>query len=419
MSYIFYTFGIRFYYFVIQLATIFGNKKAKLWINGRKNWRDQLKNNTKHWTDSAWIHASSLGEFEQARPLIETLKKQHPNLKILLSFFSPSGYELRKNYEFADFTLYLPLDTKKNAQQFFNIIQPKFSIFTKYDLWFHFISEAKTVNSKLILIAAIYESRSKYFKFPLRSVYKRMFEAFDAIFTQNEASKVVLEEQNLQNTEIQIAGDPRIDRVGNIAMNFEPIPAIKKFIGDEFCVIFGSSWQKDEKIFFEILQKCQSLEIKWIIAPHVIKSEKISETCKQFSDHAKYSEFIKNTKIEAKILWIDNIGMLNRLYHYANLAYIGNGFGDGIHNTLEPAAHTCPIFFGPNYKMFQEAVNMVQLGGAFSINSAEDLFQHLKDCYENQEKCREIGEINKSYITQNLGATEKIYNFIHENYLNP
>lgn len=401
-----YNIGIRAYRAVIGLAMPF-NPKAKFWVKGRKNWREKLSNAIDHDSDWIWFHCSSLGEFEQGRPLIEAIKAQKPKFKILLTFFSPSGYEVRKNYEVADYVAYLPLDTKRNAQDFLAILKPKLVFFVKYDLWLNFIACTQARNIPIILISVLLRPESSFLKSNFKSLYKTAFQGFHWIFTQDEASSNLL--RAFANCErLSVAGDTRFDRVAQLPKKFVPIPEIEGFINDRTCIVAGSPWPKDEAVLLPVISKLRRKDLCWIIAPHEIHPAHIDGHIDESEGKmAKFSE-IEDATAKTDVLWIDNIGMLSRLYHYASIVYIGGGFGSGIHNTQEAAIYGNPILFGPNYSKFQEAVDMVNAGGAISIKSINELETGIVNWLDNIDALTKAGGQNMNYMIACTGATNRI-----------
>jgi 3-deoxy-D-manno-octulosonic-acid transferase len=401
-----YNIGIRAYRSAIGLAMPF-NQKARFWVKGRKNWRENLKKAIDSKSEWIWFHCSSLGEFEQGRPLIEAIKAKRPKLKILLTFFSPSGYEIRKNYEVADHVAYLPLDTKKNAQDFLDILNPKLVFFVKYDLWLNFIAETQAKGIPMILISVLLRADSRFLKSNFKSLYKKAFRGFRWIFTQDENSRQLLK-SFAECDQISVAGDTRFDRVAQLPKKFVPIPEIEDFIMDRTCIVAGSPWPKDEAVLLPVISKLRRKDLCWIIAPHEIHPAHIDEHIDESEGKmAKFSE-IEDKKPETDVLWIDNIGMLSRLYHYASIVYIGGGFGSGIHNTQEAAIYGNPILFGPNYSKFQEAVDMVAAGGALSIKTADELEAGILNWLDDPDRMAETGSQNIAYMNSCTGATNRI-----------
>lgn len=404
-----YSLGLRFYYLLILLASLFNNK-ARLWIKGRKGIFDKIQKQVKSENNLFWFHTSSLGEFEQGRPLIEALKNKNNSIKILLTFFSPSGYENRKNYKTADYIFYMPPDSKKNARQFINLIQPSKAFFIKYEFWYHYLNQLKKNNIPVYLISANFRQKQIFFKW-YGGWFRKMLYKFAHIFVQNKKSEQLLKNIGLDN--ITISGDTRFDRVAEIAKQAKRIEIAEKFKQDNSIIIGGSTWDKDEEIIIEFINTSQR-KTKYIIAPHEIHESNIQRIIKSINKPViSYSSASINNVNDFQVLIIDNIGMLSSLYRYADIAYIGGGFGVGIHNILEAATFGLPVVFGPNYKKFQEAVDLVESGGAFSVDSYENLQIRFENLLENIET-NKAGKISKEYVLNNQGATSKILNEIGE-----
>lgn len=406
-----YNLGIRVYYVLVLIASLF-NHKAKLWIDGRKNLLKNLKNNIDPNSSYAWFHASSLGEFEQGRPIIESLKQQYPDLKVVLTFFSPSGYEIRKNYQGADYICYLPLDTRRNARKFIKTINPKWVFFIKYEYWYQFLKCVNQNNSKLYLVSGIFRKEQLFFK-PYGSWYRKMLGFFDHLFVQNAESAALLESINIHN--YTIAGDSRFDRVVQIAEQSKDIEIVRKFSEGFRVIVCGSTWEPDEKILLEYIQSTKD-DIKLIIAPHEIHADNIKQITNKINvPFTLYSQAADANLTEARILIIDNIGMLSSLYKYGQIAYIGGGFGVGIHNTLEAAVYGMPVIFGPNYKKFQEAIDLIENKAGFSINNSQDFIDLADKFFSNDSVLKETSIASRNYVTQMKGATEALLNYLKQN----
>jgi 3-deoxy-D-manno-octulosonic-acid transferase len=414
-----YNFGIYLYRFGIWIASFF-NAKARLWITGRQNLFKNIENQwfiKKNKTHKIiWIHVASLGEFEQGRPLIESLKKNNPEkYKIVLSFFSPSGYELRKNYALADLVTYMPLDTAANAKRFLEAIQPDIAIFVKYEFWFHHLNELKNRHIPTILIAAVFRPDQIFFR-KYGTFFKKLLinDYFNQIFVQNDQSLELL--QNIGCQQVVLAGDTRIDRVTAIAAEAKTFPLIQQFIGNDNALICGSTWEADETLIFNWFQKIGSTVFKKIIiAPHEIGKSHIQQLQKRLPNQTIfYSQLIDNQSFgDATILIIDNIGMLSALYRYGKVAYIGGGFGTGIHNILEPAAFGLPILFGTKYQKFVEANALIATGGAFSVQNIEQFAQKIA-FLENSHHWENTSAVVKQYVDKNRGATLLVANYIEK-----
>ncbi len=401
---IIYSIGIRIFYSGVLTAGIF-NSKAKKWIDGRKGIFRKLKQNLSESENLIWFHAASLGEFEQGRPVIEYIKKNHPSYKILLTFFSPSGYEIRKNYEMADHIYYLPLDTKKNAARFIEIVNPKAVFFVKYEFWHYYLNILKEKQIPLYLISAIFRPNQVFFKWYGRW-YRKMLSCFSHLFVQDTASLSLLKSIGVDN--VTVAGDTRFDRVAEVAGKAREIPVIKKFKKNNPVVIAGSTWQPDEELLVKFINTCP-LPVKFIFAPHQIKESGLAWLESKIGKTVmRYSSANENNIDKAQVLLIDNVGMLSSLYKYGDVAYIGGGFGVGIHNILEAATFGLPVIFGPNYTKFREAVELTRLGGAFPVEEYAIFEENILSLLEDTDKRKIAGETAYNYVIENKGASKKI-----------
>lgn len=396
-----------------------GSDKARLWIKGRVNVFSQLKKSLpKDRRKTVWMHCASLGEFEQGRPVIKEIKEMNPEIQIVITFFSPSGYEVvKKNKEF-DKVFYLPMDSFIHAKRWLKILKPDLVLWVKYEYWFYYLQEIHRKKIPLLLVSGIFHSDQVFFKW-YGGLYRRMLGYFTHFFVQNTSSKDQLQTLISQD-KITVSGDTRCDRVINIVNSFVPVPGIAAFCGNNPVVVAGSTWEDGEALFVHYVRIHP--EIKFIIAPHEIDTENINSIKKQFEGSILYSELAhynneeKNRtgpEEESNCLIINNIGMLSRLYHYATIAYVGGGFGDnGLHNILEAAVYGKPVIFGPyHYKNF-EATKMINCKGAISIESAVELEKVIDDLLENQTELTLRGEAAKNYIFENAGAADKMTSFI-------
>jgi 3-deoxy-D-manno-octulosonic-acid transferase len=409
-----YNLSIHIYSILIWLTSPFNLKANQLW-KGRKRIFTELPNTIKHDKPIVWIHCASLGEFEQGRPLIETIKKQYPTYQIFLTFFSPSGYEIRKKYELADYVFYLPADTRRNAKKMIELVNPEIVFFVKYEFWFNYIEELKKRSIPLYLVSAIFRKDQLFFKnLPWGKWYRKMLFGFKHFFVQDEQSVELLSSLGLQN--VTKAGDTRFDRVAGIARNGKEIPMIEKFKNNQLLVVAGSTWKPDEEILVEYIH-CHP-EIKFIIAPHETKKGNIERLISLLKTQVIcYTEATDETVMNSHVLIVDTIGLLSSVYRYADLAYIGGGFGVGIHNTLEAATFGMPIVFGPNFLKFNEATTMVKLGIAFPVNDYSSLQSIMDTLLTCSEKREQIAYNCIQFTKQNLGATQiiinKVFNNIH------
>lgn len=399
-----YDLGLVIYRMSIRIASIF-NGKARLWLKGRENLFANILKQVNPQEKIAWFHCASLGEFEQGRPVIEAFRKQNPECKILLTFFSPSGYEIRKNYDGADYIFYLPMDSKRNAEKFIELINPSVVVFIKYEFWYHFIKTLNNKNIPVYLISANFRSTQIFFK-RYGGFFRNLLKYFTYIFVQTSSSKDLLSTIGLNN--VSVAGDTRFDRVYSIVKQANRLPVVEKFKQNKTTIIVGSSWKEDEEILIPCLNQTFH-DVKWIIAPHEIHDENLSRIISNINKRiVRYSEMNRENASDFDVLLIDNIGMLSSLYYYGDIAYIGGGFGKGIHNILEAATFGIPVIFGPNFKKFHEAVELIKQEGAFSIRSFEELMNTLDTLLQNQELLDTAGKIAKKFIENSLGATNII-----------
>ncbi|MCX7861744.1 MAG: 3-deoxy-D-manno-octulosonic acid transferase [Bacteroidales bacterium] len=408
MQYI-YLIVIKLYGFLIWIAHFF-NEKARLWINGRKNIWYNLSKVSNKWREKViWLHVSSLGEFEQGRPIIEAIKKQYPHTCVILTFFSPSGYEIRKNYEKADFIFYLPLDGKRNAKKFFDYINPSLVIFVKYDFWYFYINEAHKRNIPVILISAVFKSNSIFFRW-YGAFFRKIITKFDEIFVQEDESKKLIE---TFARSVVVAGDTRCDRVLQIASTAKVPDKIIALVNNRLVIVVGSAWKEDMLILKPLFGIYK--HVLWIIAPHQIDSGSIKAiaTCID-KPYTLYSQITGVANFSNNFIIIDNIGMLSSLYSIAQIAYVGGGFGKGIHNILEPAVYGIPVIFGPNHHKFNEAKDLIKCNGGFSIHSSDEAKSIFSSIIENENLRIKYGNAARNYVVQQAGATNKIMTYIEE-----
>lgn len=399
-----YNFGIQLYHLSILVASIF-NKKASLMIKGRKGLLNNIKSQINKNDNIIWFHCASLGEFEQGRPLIENIKKKYPDKKILLTFFSPSAYEIRKNYSQADYIFYLPFDTKNNAKKFIKIVNPKIAIFVKYEYWFNYISELKKNNVPLFFTSSIFNKNKYFFKW-YGSWSRKNLKKISGFFVQNQESKKLLESIGISN--VVVSGDTRFDRVYKLSQNCERNLLIEKFVSDKRVFIAGSTWPPDDVLIVDLINSGFD-NIKFIIAPHEINDNKIENLIKSLKPKTlKYSDANLQNIQYADVLIIDCIGILSKLYQYSSIAYIGGGFGVSIHNIQEPATFGNTVIFGTNYKGFQEAVDLVDLGGAFPVENSRQLISKTKKLLSDKKFLKTSSDICLNYIKKKTGATELI-----------
>lgn len=397
--------GIFFYSLFIYIFSAF-NEKARLFVRGRKNWEKTLGQKIDPKAKYIWFHCASLGEFEQGRPVIEDLKNRLPEYKILLTFFSPSGYEIRKNYPLADVVAYLPMDTKHNAKAFLNIVQPEKVFFVKYEFWYFYFSELSKRKIPLYIISAIFRENQQFFKNThWGKWYLKMLSQVEHLFVQNEKSGELLKTIGLSN--FTVSGDTRFDRVAAIAKVSKEIPIVEKFMGNSLLLIAGSTWKPDEELLATFIN--QSNNIKFIIAPHEVSAVNINRIHQLLKKPAISFSKVTEAEIDRfQVLIIDSVGLLSSLYRYGNIAYIGGGFGVGIHNILEAATFGLPVIFGPNYKKFKEAVDLTFEGGAISISNFDELLQALNNLINKKAEREKTSDICKNYVAKNVGSTKVI-----------
>ncbi len=398
----FYTLFLKLYQAGITVASIW-NIKARLWRNGRQEQQIPVITGP-----CVWIHCSSLGEFEQGRPLIEAVKHQYPGYQIVLTFFSPSGYEIRKNYSVADHVLYLPMDGRKASKEFITRINPALVLWVKYEYWYYYLTELKQKNIPVLLVSGIFREEQPFFK-SYGGIWKQMLASFEHLFVQNDHSLQLL--KSLAQVNVTKTGDTRFDRVTKIAHELHALPVIEKFCKGHPVIVCGSTWDEDEEVLMHYAKVHRN--IKFIIAPHEIDNENLQDVHKEFPDSVFYSDLEKEFR-DAQVLIIDNIGMLSRLYKYATITYVGGGFRNpGIHNILEAAVYAKPVIFGPVYEKFDEAKNLVMAGGAFSIETALELESLLDQLLNNETRLKAAGNIAGAYVTDQCGATQKIMEYIY------
>jgi 3-deoxy-D-manno-octulosonic-acid transferase len=427
LSVLLYNIFLLFFKAGIYIGSLFNNK-AKKWVQGRKNIFEKLKSSIPANEKIIWIHCASLGEFEQGRPLIEEIRAQGPRNKeqgarhkILLTFFSPSGYEVQKNYKGADWVFYLPVDGPRNAKRFLEIVDPSLVIFVKYELWYYYLKKIKYRNIPLLLVSALFRKDMSFFKW-YGSLQRKMLSRFDHLFVQNEESKKLVDEVGLGEL-CSVSGDTRFDRVIEIAEKFEPIPIIEQFVGDSKVIVAGSTWKEDEELLQKAVTPIRDISIKLIIAPHEINDAHLDELKRLFPRSVFFSQLsdrvsqIPDPDSQPPVcLIIDNIGMLSRLYKYGTVAYVGGGLKPlGVHNVLEAAVYNQPVLFGPFYKKYLEAVGLVKNGGAFVVKNETELANCITNFMSNSHSCYDIASnASKNYVWKNKGATNRIIHFIQE-----
>ncbi len=395
--------------FFLKLIAVF-NPKIKLFVSGRKNTFNQLKEKINKEDAVIWVHTASLGEFEQGLPIIEKLKIDYPLHKIVVSFFSPSGYEVKKNSPIADVIVYLPLDTKENAEKFITLLQPKLVVFVKYEIWPNYLKALEERKTPTLLIAALFKKEQVFFKW-YGGFMRRSLNAFTHFFVQNEASVFLLKSINFPN--VTIGGDTRFDRVSEILERDNSLDFMYQFKQKEICLVAGSTWPEDEAILVNYINS-SSKPIKYVFAPHTIKASKIQALIDSITKKTLLYSEIKSQDISSyEVLIIDTIGVLTKIYSYADIAYVGGAFSTGLHNTLEPAVFGIPIIIGPHYKGFKEAEDLVDLKGITPILNKTDFTKTFGNFLNSSDLIKRTGEINTSYIESNKGASVLIMDFIH------
>ena len=398
--------------FLLKIVAIF-SPKMKLFVAGRKTVFTTLQSKINSENKTIWFHAASLGEYEQGLPVIEKIKEKFPAHKIVVTFFSPSGYEVRKNNTVADVTVYLPLDTKSNAKEFLKLVHPEMVFFIKYEYWPNYLTELKKQNIKTYLISGVFRENQSFFKW-YGGFYRNALQCFDYFFVQNESSKKLL--QNISFNNVKISGDTRFDRVVSILERDNSLDFIEQFKNNTITIVIGSSWPKDESLLVNYINQSSS-DVKFIIAPHNIKSEQIQELKNSITKKSILFSDVQTGRDlsiqESDVFIIDTIGILTKIYSYANIAYVGGGFGNpGVHNLLEPATFGVPIVIGPNYSHFPEAIALVNLRGCVSINNQKELNEILDNLIQNPDERFEKGHICSTFVNMNKGATEVILKHI-------
>lgn len=381
------------------------NSKLSLFVKGRNESISLIKQSISKKDSVIWIHAASLGEYEQGLPVIEQLKIHHPTHKIILTFFSPSGYEVKKNSKIADVICYLPMDTKRKVKSFLTAAHPDIAIFIKYEIWPNYLIALKKADTPTYLISALFKENQIYFKW-YGGFMRNALNNFSHFFVQNEKSKSLL--NSVDYTNVTIAGDTRFDRVSKIVARDNELDFMTRFKNDKYCFVAGSTWAEDEKIIIDYINK-NVQPIKFVIAPHAIKDNHIEEITAAIDKKViRYTEMENATLADYDVLVIDTIGILTKVYSYADIAYVGGGFATGLHNTLEPAVFGIPVIIGPQYDGFAEAEELVQLGGVISMKNDHEFQEHADKCFEDIDYRSKIGLINTGYIKEKAGATERI-----------
>ncbi|MBO4599761.1 MAG: 3-deoxy-D-manno-octulosonic acid transferase [Bacteroidales bacterium] len=414
-----YSFGIRCYAFGVKVAALF-NPKAKKMVAGWRRTFARLSVAPVGKGRTAWFHASSLGEFEQARPVLEEFRRRHPEYKVCVTFFSPSGFEVRKNYPNADFVCYLPMDTRANAIHFVNLLRPSVVFFAKYDFWFNYLEQLRRRDIPTFIFSSIFRPQQYFFKWYGGWFLRHLRDCFTHIFVQNEESVKLLHGHGVM--QVTTCGDTRFDRVRTIADEARRLPEIEEFVLRHegwHVVVAGSSWEPDEELLAKYLHHREG-RLLLVVAPHVIDESHlrwIEEVAFEGERCTRYSQ-LADADPESHILIIDNIGMLSSIYRYAEAAYIGGGFGAGIHNVMEAAAYGKPVVFGPNYHKFREACDLVRLQGGFGIKGYGGLEEVMDRLLDDRGHYEQASQVCRQYLNDNLGATEQIMTEVDRHIIN-
>ena len=403
------------YNFAVQLSTLFlklialFHPKIKLFVDGRKEVMTYLQKNITQGDSIIWVHTASLGEFEQGLPIIEQLKKNYPTYRILVTFFSPSGYEVKKNTAAADLVTYLPMDTKKNAIKFLDLVNPKLVIFVKYEIWPNYLRTLSHRNIPTLLISALFKENQIYFK-SYGGFMRKALHNFTHIFVQDTKSIELLSKINIKNT--AISGDTRFDRVIEILERDNNLAFMDDFKNGAQTLVAGSTWPDDEEILVPYINSGES-SLKYVLAPHNIKPEHINKLKSSINKKTiLYSEIENKELSNYEVLIIDTIGLLTKIYSYAEIAYVGGGFVTGLHNTLEPAVYGIPVIIGPNFKGFKEAEDLVDKGGVLVVRSPKEFFTLINELLKDEEYLKRTGDISSTYVSENKGASIQIMTYI-------
>ncbi|SHJ57414.1 3-deoxy-D-manno-octulosonic acid transferase [Pseudozobellia thermophila] len=397
-------------WFVLQIVALY-NAKIKLFVRGRKESFGILENTLSNDDKTLWVHAASLGEYEQGLPIIEEVKANYPQYKIVVTFFSPSGYEVRKNTALADTVCYLPIDTKANARRFIKTVHPTLAIFVKYEVWPNYLRELQENHIPTLLISAIFREGQVYFK-SYGGFMRKALKRFSHYFVQDERSEALL--RSIGIGDITVSGDTRLDRVSKILDRDNALDFMEAFKNDKLCFVAGSTWPEDEAIIVDYINNTPK-ELKFVLAPHTIKKDRILGLAGALTKKTILYSGMDNDKLaQYDVLIIDHIGLLTRIYSYADLAYVGGAFATGLHNTLEPAVFGIPVIIGPDYKGFNEAEDLVRLKGIWPIADKWSFGELMKKFVQSQDFRHKTGAINANYVSKNKGASLKIMNRINE-----
>jgi 3-deoxy-D-manno-octulosonic-acid transferase len=404
-----YYLAVKAYGILILSISLF-NSKAGQWVNGRKNWKRKIADSLHPNERRILFHCPSLGEFEQGKPVLEALRKELPNHKIILTFFSPSGYEIRKNEPLADYVFYLPLDGPLNSKAFINLTAPEMVFFVKYDFWHFMIKACKDNKIPVFFVSSIFRPSQIFFHW-YGSFFNTMLRRVTHFFVQNQSSLELLYRNSIP--QVTVTGDTRFDRVYQNSLHAKDLPEISALKGSGKLFVAGSTWPADDTLLENLVHEYSHI-YKFVIVPHETGTAAIRKTTAKFTDAVLYSQWDKKTPV--KVLIIDHVGILSALYHYADVAYVGGGFGKGIHNILEAAVFGIPVIFGPNYKKFREANELIRWKGAFSIRNYKELSLLISGLSLDEAQIARIREVNLKYINNNKGATDLIINYLRMNH---
>ncbi|MFA9388581.1 MAG: 3-deoxy-D-manno-octulosonic acid transferase [Prolixibacteraceae bacterium] len=397
-----YNLGIQIFVLIVRIASL-RNPKAKKWLRGRKGLLKIIQKDVAGIDNLVWVHCASLGEFEQGRPLIEEIKLMYPEKKILLTFYSPSGYDVQNGYAKADFVYYMPVDSLRNAKRFLKYTRPQLVFFIKYEYWFNYLNQLKKNGIPVYFVSAIFRKQQLFFR--RDGWYRKVLNLPTHFFIQNQESADLLD--SIHRNNYTITGDTRFDRVAHILENINPIPVVEAFVADRDVIVAGSTWKAEEAILNQYLRNRPLLKV--IVVPHVVEETTIQRMLTSFGEKAiLYSQASPKNVAEKQVLIVDCYGMLTKLYQYGKIAFVGGGFGVGIHNVLEPAAFGMPILFGPNYEKFKEAVELVEQNCAFAVNNIEDFNTIVNHLLKDNKVVVNIGARSAEYVRKNVGATRKI-----------
>ena len=397
-----YNICIAIYAALIRLVSPF-NKKARLWCDGRKGMVERMRQVIGKESNIVWIHVASLGDFEQGRPLVDYVKERYPEYKILLTFFSPAGYEVRKNYPNADYVFYLPNDTRREVRRFLDVVRPKVVIFVKYEFWLNMLAELRKRKIRTYIASAIFRRNSIFFN-PFGGIWREALKTFDTLFVQDDRSKELLAEIGIEN--VAVAGDTRFDRVSAIAECAARVDVIEQFKGDKRLFVAGSTWGPDEDILLPLIN--ENPNIKFVIAPHEMEESRIERILREVKGGAVRDTQLSNDFADKQVLVLDTVGLLSRVYGSAEWAYVGGGFGAGIHNTLEAAVYGLPVAFGPKYRKFKEARDLIELCIGRSVKNEHELKGWFDELKSDKDYLARLSALAKVYVGQHRGATEKV-----------